>query len=115
MAWILRSSFMAVVVTFAFTFATRQLYFSRFVLLFAFPAASLAVAVWHWFYRRLARKRSRRRQTSVKAAIVGTGPTACDLARFISDRSPLPYTLAGFVRPSTSTEEHVTEDAVETP
>lgn len=115
MAWILRSSFMAVVVTFAFTFATRQLYFSRFVLLFAFPAASLAVAIWHWLYRRMARKRSRRRQMSIRAAIVGTGPTACDLARFLADRSPLPYTLAGIVRPSTSTEERLAEDAVETP
>ncbi len=114
MAWILRSSFMAVLVTFAFTFATRQLYFSRFVLLFAFPAAALAVAVWHWAYRRLARRLFRRREKAIRAAIVGTGATARDLARFLSDRSPLPYRLAGFVRPSTSSSERAGEEAVET-
>ena len=113
MAWILRSSFMAVVVTFAFTFATRQLYFSRFVLLFAFPAASLAVAVWHWLYRRLARRLFRRRRKLIRAAIVGTGRTAGDLARFLERRSPLPYSLAGFLRPRTSSGEDTVADAAE--
>jgi exopolysaccharide biosynthesis polyprenyl glycosylphosphotransferase len=113
MAWILRSSFMAVVITFAFTFATRQLYFSRFVLLFAFPAASLAVAVWHWFYRRMARKLSRSRERTIRALVVGAGPTAGDVGSFMADRSPLPYRLAGFIRPSTSSEEQVVEDVVD--
>jgi exopolysaccharide biosynthesis polyprenyl glycosylphosphotransferase len=113
MAWILRSSFMAVVVTFAFTFATRQLYFSRFVLLFAFPAAALAVAVWHWLYRRIARSVFHRRRRLIRAAVVGTGPTARDVARHITERSPMPYTLVGFLRPRTGAGEDVVEEVTE--
>jgi len=47
LASIIRVSFMAVIITFAFTFASRQLMFSRFVLIFAFPTTSIAIYSWH--------------------------------------------------------------------
>jgi exopolysaccharide biosynthesis polyprenyl glycosylphosphotransferase len=95
MAWILRSSFIAVVVTFAFTFATRQLYFSRFVLLFAFPASSVSVAVWHWIVHRLYRNLAKRSGRTVKVAIYGTGSLARDIGRFMQTKASIPYEIVG--------------------
>jgi len=56
LAGILRSTFTAVVITFALSFAVRELNFSRFVLLFSFPASSLCLAVWHGVFREMTRK-----------------------------------------------------------
>jgi FlaA1/EpsC-like NDP-sugar epimerase len=96
LAWILRSSFMAVVITFAFTFATRQLLFSRFVLLFAFPAASISVAVWHWLFHRVSRKLALERGRGIRVAVYGSGVLASELASFMQKRASVPYEIAGF-------------------
>ena len=96
LAWILRSSFMAVVITFAFTFATRQLLFSRFVLLFAFPAASLSVALWHWIFHRMSRRIALKRGRGIRVAVYGSGVLASELASFMEKRASVPYEIAGF-------------------
>ncbi len=91
LAWILRSSFMAVLVTFAFTFATRQLLFSRFVLVFAFPAASLSVACWHWLFHRLSRSIALRRGRATRVALLGSGRETEEVAEFMRTRATVPY------------------------
>ena len=104
MAWILRSSFMAVVLTFAFTFIARQHFFSRLVLVFAFPAAAVAVASWHTVARSWARKLARKKGMSTRVAIYGLGETAMELSAYLRDRAPLPYSVEGFIEPGTGTE-----------
>ena len=101
LAWILRSTFMAVVITFAFTFATRQLLFSRFVLLFAFPSAALSVAVWHWLFHRISRTWALRKGRGIRVAVYGTGSgsSAAELASFMENRASVPYRIAGFPSP----------------
>ena len=97
LAWILRSSFMAVIITFAFTFATRQLLFSRFVLLFAFPATSIAISIWHVFFHRMARRFALSRGKGIRVAVYGSGSLAFELAEFMEKRALVPYEIAGFV------------------
>lgn len=97
LAWILRSSFMAVVITFAFTFATRQLLFSRFVLLFAFPAASMSVALWHHVFHRLSRSTALRKGRGIRVAVFGEGPEAAELGVFMASRALVPYEVVGRV------------------
>jgi len=112
LAWILRSSFMAVVITFAFSFATRQLFFSRFVLLFAFPSTAILVAVWHRIFHLLVRNAARREGRVVSVVVYGTGELARDLARFMETRALVPYRVSGFVQPEGSTAEPVEEPTV---
>lgn len=51
-AGIIRGALMAVLFTFAMTFITKQLLFSRFVLIFSFPASALLLSYWHSLFRK---------------------------------------------------------------
>ncbi|MBN1434899.1 sugar transferase [Candidatus Fermentibacterales bacterium] len=104
LAWILRSSFMAMVMTFAFTFLARQHFFSRSVLITAFPAAAVAVATWHRLCRSLARRRARSRGQATRAVIYGSGDVAAEVAAHLESRASRPYELVGFIQPSRSSE-----------
>ena len=99
LSWILRVSFTAVVITFAFTFASRQLMFSRFVLLFAFPATSLAIYLWHGLYHRINRRLALNRNTGVRIAFYGCGEYARELEEYMTTKVTVPYMSEGFVAP----------------
>jgi exopolysaccharide biosynthesis polyprenyl glycosylphosphotransferase len=105
LSWILRSTFMAVIITFAWTFATRQLFFSRFVILFALPVAPIALALWHSFFRKAARTALVRRGWVRRLAFFGCGPLAAELAEYSRRKAYVPGEIAGFIRPATSREE----------
>lgn len=104
LSWILRVSFMAVIITFAFTFASRQLMFSRFVLLFAFPTTSVAIFVWHILFHRFYRWRARRGGLGIRAVMYGTGGYAVELEKYLRERVSIPYITVGFITPSDSGE-----------
>ncbi len=110
LAWILQSSFTAAIITFAFTFASRQLLFSRFVLLFAFPAASIAVSFWHYLFHRLSRMLALRSGRGIKVAFFGDTNTARELADYMRNRVSAPYIIAGFISSSSNTV--VSEDSL---
>jgi len=99
LAGILRSTFTAVVITFALSFAVRELNFSRFVLLFSFPASSLCLAVWHGVFREMTRKAALESGLASRTAIYGCGPLALELSRHLSSRGAFPAVLCGFIRP----------------
>ena len=73
LSWILRVSFIAVIITFAFTFASRQLMFSRFVLIFAFPTTSLAIYTWHGLFHKLFRWFALKSGIGINIAFYGYG------------------------------------------
>ena len=109
LSWILRVSFTAVVITFAFTFASRQLMFSRFVLLFAFPATSLSIYLWHGIYHRMNRKMALNRGNGVKIAFYGCNEYARELEEYMTTKVTVPYISEGFVAPL-DRKEHPPED-----
>ena len=98
-AWILRSSFIAMIVTFAFTLASGQLYYSRFVLLFAFPTVSIALSGWHNCYHLISRRVAIKKERTIRIAFYGTSGTAKNLTRFIQSRSIVPYEIIGYIKP----------------
>lgn len=104
LAWILRSSFMAVVITFAVSFVTRQLFFSRFVLVFAFPVNSVVLALWHWVCRRAVRSAAYRRGTARRTVFYGCGRLAAELAAHMEGKAEVPSRVLGFIRPEGSSE-----------
>lgn len=110
LAWILQSSFMAAIITFAFTFASRQLLFSRFVLLFAFPAASIAVSFWHYLFHRISRLLALKSGRGIKVIFFGDNHIARELADYMRNRVPAPYTIAGFISSKSNTV--VSEDSL---
>mgnify|MGYP006277616729 CR=1 FL=1 len=97
LSWILRVSFMAVIITFAFTFASRQLMFSRFVLVLAFPTASIAIYAWHRLFHRFNRWRARRQGRGIRVVIYGKGSHAVELAEYMRERVSVPYVVTGFI------------------
>jgi exopolysaccharide biosynthesis polyprenyl glycosylphosphotransferase len=99
LAWILRSSFMAVVITFAFSFATRQLFFSRFVLVFAFPATAILISMWHRLFHLIVRNSARKIGRMNRVAMYGTGELARELTRFMESKASVPYSITGYVQP----------------
>lgn len=103
LAWILQSSFMAAIITFAFTFASRQLLFSRFVLLFAFPATSIAVSLWHYLFHRLSCLLALNSGRGIKVVFFGDNHIARELADYMKKSVPAPYTIAGFISSSSNT------------
>jgi len=103
-AWILRSSFIATIVTLAITLASGQPYYSRFVLLFAFPAVSITLGVWHNFYHLICRRLARKNGRTVRIAFYGASETAKNLTRFIETRSRVPYEIVGYIKPDTGSQ-----------
>lgn len=106
-AAVLRAAFMGTVITFAITFLTRQLFFSRFVLLFALPFGAVGVSSWHTLYRRLSRNLARRRGRPTRVVMYGTGPLARELADYMTSRAQLLYSVEGYVAPVSSPGEKV--------
>jgi len=94
---ILRVSFIAVIITFAFTFASRQLMFSRFVLIFAFPTTSIAVYLWHGLFHKLFRWISIKSGRGIKVAFYGHGSYARELEEYMQNNISIPYLTAGFI------------------
>jgi len=88
-AAILRAAFMGTVITFAITFLTRQLFFSRFVLLFALPFGAVCVSSWHTLYRRMSRSLARRRGRPKRVVMYGTDALARELAEYMTSRAQL--------------------------
>lgn len=97
LSWILRVSFVAVILTFAFTFASRQLMFSRFVLILAFPTTSIAIYAWHGIYYKLFRSFALKSGRGVKVAFYGYGSHARELESYMLKKISIPYVNAGFI------------------
>lgn len=95
MAGITRAAVMAVLFTFATTFVTRQLFFSRFVLVFTCPATILLLGLWHGSLRRLASSSG----IPASVLIVGTSDEAGRLGAFMETRAQLPYSVKGYADP----------------
>ncbi len=108
-AAVIRAAFMGTVITFAITFLTRQLFFSRFVLLFALPAGAVLVSFWHTLYRRLSRSMDRRKGRPRRVVLYGTGSLARELSDYMTARAQLHYSVEGFIAPDTSSETAVVE------
>ncbi|OPL17664.1 MAG: hypothetical protein AVO35_09570 [Candidatus Aegiribacteria sp. MLS_C] len=98
MAGIIKASVMAVLFTFATTFITRQLFFSRFVLVFACPTSILILGLWHWALRKLASRSG----TPASVLIVGDSEEARHLGAFMENRAQLPYSVKGYADPEWS-------------
>jgi len=78
-AGIIRAALLAVLFTLATTFITRQLLFSRFVLIFSFPASALLLSLWHSVFRRI----SSRTGAPSRVLILGTSGEAKQLGAFM--------------------------------
>ena len=100
-AGIIRGALMAVLFTFAMTFITRQLLFSRFVLIFTFPASALLLSYWHSLFR----KNSSKRGNPARVLILGTSDQARQLGVFMENRAQLPYFVVDYIDPDTSSDE----------
>ncbi len=112
-AAVIQAAFMGTLITFAITFLTRQLFFSRFVLLFSLPLGAILVSAWHTVYREASRKLAQRRGRPQRVVLYGTGSLARELADYMTTRAQLHYTVEGFIAPGSSTAEQVLAPTVE--
>jgi exopolysaccharide biosynthesis polyprenyl glycosylphosphotransferase len=96
-AGIIRGALMAVLFTFATTFITRQLFFSRFVLFFSFPASALLLSVWHSVFRNF----SSRTGSPVRVLVLGVSPSAKQLGEYLEKRAQINYTVVNYLDPET--------------
>ncbi len=99
-AGIIRSALLAVLFTLATTFITRQLLFSRFVLIFSFPASALLLSFWHSQFRKLISKTG----FPSKVLILGTSDSAKQLGDFMENRALVNYKVVQYMRSETPTE-----------
>jgi exopolysaccharide biosynthesis polyprenyl glycosylphosphotransferase len=97
LSWILRVSFIAVIITFAFTFASRQLMFSRFILIFAFPTTSIAIYTWHSLFHRFYRWFALRSGRGIKVVFYGYDSYAKELEDYMQKKVSIPYVTKGFI------------------
>ncbi|MCK5131347.1 MAG: sugar transferase [Candidatus Sabulitectum sp.] len=100
-AGIIRGALMAVLFTLATTFITRQLLFSRFVLVFSFPASALLLSFWHSQFRKL----SSRTGTPSRVLFLGLSDHARQLGGFMEKRAQVNYIVVDYLDPVTPTEE----------
>lgn len=100
MAGIVRAAVMAVLFTFAMTFVTRQLFFSRFVLVFSCPASILILGIWHGVLRRFASRSG----PVASVLIIGTSTEARQLGTFMETRAQLSYRIKAYAEPDSSPE-----------
>ena len=100
-AGIIRAALMAVLFTFATTFVTRQLFFSRFVLVFSCPASIVLLCIWHGAVRRLAMRTG----SPCSVIILGTSPEARQLGSFMETRAQLPYRIEAYADPRMKADE----------
>ncbi len=99
-AGVIRGALMAVLFTLATTFITRQLLFSRFVLIFSFPASALLLSYWHSQFRKF----SSRMGKPSRVLIMGLSDNARQLGVFMENRAQLPYIVVDYVDPDTPAE-----------
>lgn len=99
-AGIIRAALMAVLFTLATTFITRQLFFSRFVLVFSCPVSIVLLSLWH----NLLRRHYSRSGAPSTVLIVGTSREARQLGSFMETRAQLRYRVLGYADPGTSVE-----------
>lgn len=99
-AGIIRAALMAVLFTLATTFITRQLLFSRFVLVFSCPVSIVLLSLWH----NLLRRHYSRSGVPSTVLIVGTSREARQLGSFMETRAQLRYRVLGYADPGTSVE-----------
>lgn len=97
LSWILRVSFIAVIVTFAFTFASRQLMFSRFILIFAFPTTSIAIYTWHSLFHRFFKWFALKSGKGIKVVFYGYNNYANELKEYMEKKVSIPYVTEGFI------------------
>ncbi|MCD4701770.1 MAG: sugar transferase [Candidatus Aegiribacteria sp.] len=100
-AGIIRGALMAVLFTLAMTFITRQLLFSRFVLVFSFPASALLLSFWHSQFRKL----SNRTGSPSRILILGISDQARQLGGFMENRAQIKYIVVDYVDPDTPSKE----------
>lgn len=112
-ASIIRAAFLGTVITFAITFLTRQLFFSRFVLLFSLPFGAVTVSAWHTLYREMSRRLAKRRGRPKRVVLYGIGPLAKELAEYMTTRAQLHYSVEGFVRPVASSQSREVQPTLE--
>jgi len=96
-AGIIRGALMAVLFTFATTFITRQLLFSRFVLIFSFPASAILLSLWHSRFRKF----SSRTGTQSRVLVLGTSVPAKQLGEYMERRAQINYTVVSYMDPET--------------
>jgi len=99
-AGVIRGALMAVLFTLAMTFITRQLLFSRFVLIFSFPASALLLSFWHSQFRKIAGKTG----NPSRVLIVGLSDQARQLGVFMENRAQLPYLVVDYIDPGKSAD-----------
>lgn len=97
LSWILRVSFIAVIITFAFTFASRQLMFSRFILIFAFPTTSIAIYTWHGLFHRFFKWFALKSGKGIKVAFYGYDSYAKEIKDYMQKKVSIPYITEGFI------------------
>ncbi len=100
-AGIIRGALMAVLFTLATTFITRQLFFSRFVLIFSFPASALILSLWHSQFRKL----SSRTGMPSRVLVLGISDHARQLGGFMENRAQVNYIIVDYLDPDTPTEK----------
>ncbi|MCD4709086.1 MAG: sugar transferase [Candidatus Sabulitectum sp.] len=100
-AGIIRGALMAVLFTLAMTFITRQLLFSRFVLVFSFPASALLLSFWHSQFRKL----SNRTGNPSRVLILGISDHARQLGGFMENRAQIKYIVVDYVNSDVPSEE----------
>ena len=94
-AGIIRGALMAVLFTLATTFITRQLLFSRFVLVFSFPASALLISLWHSQFRKLGNMRG----SPSRVLIFGSSDHAHQLGSFMENRAQVNYKIVSYLDP----------------
>ncbi len=99
-AGIIRGALMAVLFTLATTFITRQLLFSRFVLVFSFPASALLISLWHSQFRKLGNMRG----SPSRVLILGSSDHAHQLGNYMENRAQVNYKVVNYLDPIVSEE-----------
>ncbi len=92
-AGIIKGALMAVLLTLAMTFITRQLLFSRFVLIFSFPASAILLSIWHALFRKISSLSGK----PSKVIILGNRVEAKQLGAYLQTRAQLPYEIVTYL------------------
>ncbi len=100
-AGIIKAAVVAVLFTFTFTFVTRQLFFSRFVLVFSCPVSIVLLGLWHGCVRKLAARSGR----PSRVLVLGNTEDAKRLGTFMEERAQLPYRIMEYAAPDLPVEE----------
>jgi exopolysaccharide biosynthesis polyprenyl glycosylphosphotransferase len=111
-AGIVRGALMAVLFTLATTFITRQLLFSRFVLVFSFPASAFLLSFWHSQFRTISSKTG----SPSRVLFLGNSDRARQLGSYMENRAQINYTVVNYIAPETDPEtvaEAIKENSID--